>query len=114
MLIHGAQALFWVARMQHTMGMCGLIPLVISRCFITVIQLDLFEDQLLVLWDLQTEKLEIKIEIADRVASWLIIFKVKSFHVRVRESLINRDATVWVECQHLFDQVDGLVVRPSE
>jgi len=100
--------------MQYTMWVFGLIPLVISRCLIAVIELDFFKDQFLVLGDLQTEQLEIKIEITDWVASWLIILKVKSLHVRMRKCLVNCDTTIRVKCQHLLDEVNSLFVCSPE
>ena len=100
--------------MQHTMRVIGLITLVFSVCIVAVVKLDFFEDQLFVLGDLQTEKLEIKIEITDRVTSGLIVFEVKALHVRVSKGLVNGDASIRIKRQHLFDQVNGLLIGTAE
>ena len=100
--------------MQHTMRVLSLITLVFGVCLVAVVKLDFFKDQLLVLRDLQTEKLEIKIEITDRVTSGLIVFEVKALHVGVSKSLINGDASIRVKRQHLFDQVNGLLIGSTE
>lgn len=79
-----------------------------------MVKLDLLKNQLLVLGDLQTEQFEVKVEVGNWLSRWFVVLEVQSLHVRVRQGLVNGDATVRVESQHLFNQINRLLVGAAE
>jgi len=91
-----------------------LVAFVLFFGFLTVVELNLFENKLLVLWDLEAEEFKIEVEVTNKLTSWLIIFEVKTFHVRVGEGLFDRNSAIRVKCQHLLNQVDSLLARTPE
>ena len=96
------------------MRVLSLIPPVLCRGFLAMVELNFFKDQLLVLRDLQAKQLEVEIEIADSLAGWLIVFKMQTLHVGMLKSLVNCYSSVWIKGQHLLDEVDSLLIGSPE
>ncbi len=56
---------------------------ILCSCIFTVVEFNLLKDELLILWDLETEQLEVKVEVLHRLPSGLIVLKMQSFHIGV-------------------------------
>ena len=100
--------------MQVSLRVDRLDAFILIHGLLAVVELDLLEDELLVLGDFETKQFKIEIEVAHGISCRLIIFKMQSFHVRMGQSLVNRDSTSWVKCEHLLNQVDGMLISSSK
>ena len=114
MFIHGSQAFFWVARVEVTLGKSRLDAFVLLNSLLAVVKLNFLKNELLVLRNFQAKQFEVKIKVADRSASRLIILKMQPLHVRMSERLINRYPASRVKRKHLLDQVDCVFIGSSE
>ena len=79
-----------------------------------MVQLDLLEDELLVFGNFEAEKFEIEVKVTDWLPSWLIVLEVESLHVRMREGLLDSNTALRVKSQHLLNEVNRVLVGPSE
>lgn len=100
--------------MQVSLRVDRLDAFVLIHGLLAVVELDLLENELLVLGDFEAKQFKVEIEVAHRIACRLVIFKMQSLHVWMGQSLVNRDSTSWVKCEHLLNQVDGMLVSSSE
>ena len=91
LFIHGSKALFGKARVQVALRVSLLQAFVLVDCLLSMVQPDLFKDELLELWNAETEKLEVKIELVDRFTCRLILFEMQPGHVGMLQSLLDCD-----------------------
>ena len=112
--VHGSQTVRRKSLKEHSLGITLAILLVGLVLLLVVIQLDLFEDKLLVFVNLERVKLEIEIEILDWLPHRFVLCKVQTLHVGVRKSLINRDSLFWVKNEHFLQQIDSLFIGSLE
>ena len=100
--------------MEVTLGKSRLDAFVLLNSLLAVVKLNFLKNELLVLWNFQAKQFEVKIKVADRSASRLIILKMQPLHVRMSERLINRYPASRVKRKHLLDQVDCVFIGSSE
>jgi len=75
-----------------------------------VVELGLFVDELLELFNFQTVELEVEVKSSDGLTSRLVVFLVELGHVWVIQSALDGDSLDGVELKHLLEQVDGIWV----
>ena len=63
LLIHGSEAFLAVALVEHALWILLLMVLIGLHSLLVVVELDLFVDEFLVLWNFEAEEFEIKVKI---------------------------------------------------
>ena len=75
-----------------------------------VIQLSFLINQLLEFSNLQTEKLEVEVKVADWFTKWLIVLLMEFGHVGMLKGLLDRDSLFRVKLEHFLAEIDCLWV----
>ena len=76
LFIHGSKAFFGKAGVQVALRVSLLQAFVLVDSLLPMVKPDLFKDELLELWNAETEKLEIKVELVDRFTCRLVLFEM--------------------------------------
>ena len=97
LLVHSAETIFSESLVQDTLWEPLNILSVSLLCSGVVVQLGLFVDELLEFSNLQTEKFEIKVKVTNRLPQWFIVLLMEFSHVRMFESLLDRNSRFWIE-----------------
>lgn len=108
LLVHSAETIFSESLVQDTLWEPLNILSVSLLCSGIVVQLGFFVDELLEFSNLQTEKFEIKVKVTNRLPQWFIVLLMEFSHVRMFESLLDRNPRFWIKFKHSFAKIDSL------